>query len=115
VRTDYTSLFGGAPRTQSAGELIDSWRALAPGFDATQHLTGPMLTEVWSDTARARCAVTAVHRLGREHWTVSGHYDVELIRMRSGWAIGTSRISMRLSSVTRRFLRKHRHARALIS
>jgi hypothetical protein len=59
--------------------------------------------------------VTAVHRLGREHWTVSGHYDVELIRMRSGWAIGTSRISMRLSSVTRRFLRKHRHARALIS
>jgi hypothetical protein len=81
-------LFGGAPRTQSAGELIDSWRALVPGFDATQHLTGPMLTEVWSDTARARCAVTAVHRLGRDHWTVSGHYDVELIRMRSGWAIG---------------------------
>jgi fermentation-respiration switch protein FrsA (DUF1100 family) len=88
VRTDYTSLFGGSPRTQSASELIESWRTLVPGFESTQHLTGPILAEVLDDRARARCAVTAIHRIGRDHWTPSGHYEVELVRTDNVWAIG---------------------------
>ena len=87
VTTDYTSLFGGFPRTQSAAELIDGWRGLLPGFDATQHLTGPIVADVSDDTARAHCAVTAIHRIARDHWTVSGHYDVELVRADRTWAI----------------------------
>jgi fermentation-respiration switch protein FrsA (DUF1100 family) len=87
VRTDYTSLFGGSPRTQAADELIGSWRALLPGFDGTQHLIGPVLADVSGDAARARCAVTAVHRLGRDHWTPSGHYAIELKRAGAAWRI----------------------------
>jgi SnoaL-like domain len=87
VRTDYTSLFGGSARTQSAAELVDGWRALLPGFDGTQHLTGPVVAHVSGETARARCAVTAVHRLAQDHWTVSGHYDVELMRRDGAWTI----------------------------
>ena len=87
IRTDYTSLFGGSVRTQSARELIAAWRALLPGFDATQHLTGPVAADVSGDTARARCAATGVHCLGRDHWTVSGHYDMELTRTGNAWRI----------------------------
>ena len=89
VSTDYTTLFGGSPRTQSATELIEGWRALLPGFDATQHLTGPILADVATGTARARCAVTAVHRIGHDHWTVSGHYEIELTRTHWSWVIST--------------------------
>jgi fermentation-respiration switch protein FrsA (DUF1100 family) len=87
VRTDYTSLFGGSPRTLPVAELMDGWRALLPGFDATQHLTGPIVADVAADTARARCAVTAVHRIAQDHWHVSGHYDIELTRTDRRWAI----------------------------
>jgi SnoaL-like domain len=87
VRTDYSSLFGGVPRTQSAAELIDGWRSLVPGFDATQHLIGSILADVSRDTARVRCAVTAVHCIGQDHWTPSGHYEMELLRTDSRWVI----------------------------
>jgi fermentation-respiration switch protein FrsA (DUF1100 family) len=87
IRTDYTSLFGGSIQIQPAHELIAAWRTLLPGFDATQHLTGPIVTDVSGDTARAHCAATGVHCIGREHWTVSGHYDMELARTGSKWRI----------------------------
>ena len=87
IRTDYTSLFGGTPATQAATALVDGWRALLPGFDGTQHLSGPVLADVVGDRARATCAVTAAHRLGTEQWTVSGHYDLELQREAQGWTI----------------------------
>jgi hypothetical protein len=87
IRTDYTSLFGGSPRTQPADELINSWRTFLPGFDGTQHLIGPILAHVSGDTARVRCAATGVHRIGRNHWTVRGHYDMELNRAGGAWRI----------------------------
>jgi len=87
ITTDYSSLFGGGARRQTAAEVIDGWRALLPGFDATQHMTGPVLADVSGDTARARCAVTAVHRLGSKYWTVIGHYDMTLSRARQSWRI----------------------------
>ena len=88
VRTDYTSLFGGEIRTQSAAELIENWRSLVPGFDTTQHLTGPILANVLGDSARARCAVTAIHRIGRDQWIPSGHYEMGLVRANNRWLIG---------------------------
>jgi fermentation-respiration switch protein FrsA (DUF1100 family) len=88
IRTDYTSLFGGSIQTQPAHELIAAWRALLPGFDATQHVTGPIVADVSGDAARAHCAATGVHRIGHDHWTVSGHYDMELARTGNTWRIG---------------------------
>ena len=34
---DYTSLWGGEPQRMTPGALMDAWRALMPGFDATLH------------------------------------------------------------------------------
>jgi fermentation-respiration switch protein FrsA (DUF1100 family) len=87
IHTDYTSLFGGAPVTQPAEDLIAAWRGLLPGFDATQHVAGPVLVDVLDGRATARCAVTGVHRLGAGYWTVGGHYTMELLRRPDGWAI----------------------------
>ena len=87
IDVDYTSLFGGTSMSQPATELVNGWRALLPGFDGTQHLTGAVLASVDGDRTRATCAVTAVHRLGADHWTVNGHYDLELRREASGWKI----------------------------
>jgi hypothetical protein len=87
VQTDYTSLFGGSPHTQTSAELVAGWRAFVPGFDATLHLTGPILADVVRDAARARCAVRAIHSLGQDHWIVSGHYEMELSRTSRGWVI----------------------------
>jgi SnoaL-like domain len=60
---------------------------LVPGFEATQHLTGPILADIAGDRARARCAVTAIHRIGRDQWTPSGQYEMELVRANSVWTI----------------------------
>lgn len=92
VRTDYTSLFGGEPETQSGDELVAAWRALLPGFDATQHLTGPLVTNVKGGRATARCAVTATHALGESRWVVGGHYAMELARKRTGWVVTAIRL-----------------------
>ena len=72
---------------QSATTLIDGWRGLLQGFDATQHLTGPILADVSGDAARAHCAVTAVHQMDGDQWTPSGHYEIGLIRTAARWAI----------------------------
>lgn len=34
---DYTSLWGGEPQRMTPGALMDAWRGLVPGFDATRH------------------------------------------------------------------------------
>ena len=43
VEMDYTSLFGGKPSIQNADDLVLGWQGLVPGFQATQHLLGPIL------------------------------------------------------------------------
>jgi fermentation-respiration switch protein FrsA (DUF1100 family) len=89
IHTDYTSLFGGSPGTQSAEELIAAWQGLLPGFDATQHVAGPVIAHIGGAKATARCAVTAVHRIGTAFWTVGGHYALECVRNSRGWAINS--------------------------
>ena len=83
VRVDYTSLAGGAPETVPAGTLIARWQGLMPGFDATQHLTGPvLLTGDGGPGMRADTHLVAWHRIagagGGETWTVRGHYTARL-------------------------------------
>ncbi|GAA1715056.1 hypothetical protein GCM10009765_74930 [Fodinicola feengrottensis] len=75
VELDYTSLFGGEPQTIAADTLLEQWSGLLPGFDATQHLTGPVV-ETADD--RIETHVRAVHVLGDEVWGVHGHYVADL-------------------------------------
>jgi hypothetical protein len=71
---DYTSLFGGEPEKLAADELVERWRGLLPGFEATQHLLGPVL--VVGSVVEAH--VRAYHRIadaeGGPLWRVVGHY-----------------------------------------
>lgn len=92
LRVDYSSLFGGEPETMSAGELLDRWRGLLPGFDATQHLTGPVLVSVGDDTsATAHTHVRGYHYIadapGGSVWQVAGHYVMTLTRPADSWKI----------------------------
>lgn len=99
VYVDYTSLNGGEPSRQASADLVGGWEALLPGFDATQHLHGPLSVELDGDEARAVCAVTATHRLGGQTvagsanegdgavWVVSGHYRMALRRSGGRWLI----------------------------
>jgi hypothetical protein len=99
VRTDYTELFGGEAETVSGDDLVTRWRGLLPGFDATQHLTGPVLVEQVSgeDGAgqkaglRLRTHVRGYHRIegaeGGPEWAVHGHYVVPLQETDAGWRI----------------------------
>jgi hypothetical protein len=104
VLVDYTSLSGGEPETLSADDLVARWRGLLPGFDATQHLTGPVLvTNDGGPGVRADTHVIGYHRLdGADHaqtkqaqtkqaqtkkaqtkqaqtWAVHGHYTARLV------------------------------------
>jgi len=91
VTVDYTSLFGGEPAFLPTDELISSWRGLLPGFDATQHLIGPVVSSVSGDNAKAETGVRGYHRLAGEKcgdmWMVAGHYAFDLRREFETWRI----------------------------
>ena len=64
VATDYTSVFGGEPETVDGAELATRWRALLPGFDATQHFLGPLLP---AGENTVECNVRGHHALDHPH------------------------------------------------
>jgi len=98
VETDYTELFGGEVHRGSGDELVAAWQALLPGFDATQHITGPVLAKPDSDDLLLSTHVRAFHRLagaeGGELWGVHGHYQARLTRADGDWRI--SELALRL-------------------
>jgi SnoaL-like domain len=80
VRVDYTELSGGEPETLAADDLVERWRGLLPGFDATQHMTGPVLvSQDGGPGVRADTHVRGYHRLGPETWAVHGHYVARFV------------------------------------
>jgi hypothetical protein len=92
VRTDYTELFGGEAETLSADTLVERWQGLLPGFDATQHLTGPCLAEEdGQGGVLVRTHVRGYHHIagaeGGPTWAVHGHYVVPVERAGDGWRI----------------------------
>jgi SnoaL-like domain len=82
VSVDYTSLSGGEPETLPAGDLMARWQGLLPGFDATQHLSGPVVLTDDDGGVRADTHVRGYHHLrgaeGGETWGVYGHYTARL-------------------------------------
>jgi len=83
VSLDYTSLWGGAPQQLSGDEVVATWRQLVPGFDATQHLTGPVVVTA-ADDSGAVCTTTVrgYHTLVEGGhtgvWMVAGRYHITL-------------------------------------
>lgn len=91
VETDYTSLFGGEVQRQNADDLIAAWRKLLTPLGATQHLLGPIETEISGHQAIASCHVRGYHYLrgaeGGDEWMIAGHYVFGLTMKDGGWVI----------------------------
>jgi hypothetical protein len=91
VRLDYTSLFGGSATSLPADQLVANWRALLPGFDATQHLIGPILVRGGDARAEVEATVRGYHRIkdaaGGDIWMVAGRYDMQLAPDAGQWRI----------------------------
>jgi SnoaL-like protein len=107
IVTDYTSLWGGEPEQLTPDDLLANWEPFATGFDATQHLTGPIAV-VRADDDRATCVTTvrAYHHIaavgdsedgGDEPagtWMVSATYDIGLDRTPDGWKISAITLNL---------------------
>lgn len=96
VAVDYTSLWGGEPAVTRADDLIDSWQQVLTGFQATQHLLGPIVVQIDDDAATVNTHVRAqhVHRDGRGLWTVGGHYTLRLEYTADGWFVTGMRLDL---------------------
>ena len=107
VETDYTSLFGGAPARQAAGDLIAGWTAALANV-STQHLLGPIDVDVAGARAVAECHVRAWHLAegapGGDEWVVGGHYVFGLEREARGWRITRMKLETLQQTGYRRLL-----------
>ena len=109
VDIDYTELWGGEPDTLPIDALVTDWTELATGFDATQHLTGPLIM-THQDDERVECATTfrAYHHLieesGASTWMVSGRYAIRLQRDADRWRIGAITLHLAYEEGDRRLV-----------
>jgi hypothetical protein len=95
---DYSSLFGVPAATVSGDDQVAEWRAFAGAFDATQHITGPIVVTADPHGVTARTHVRAYHQIkgapGGEIWLVAGHYDMRLVPDGPGWKIAGARLTV---------------------
>ncbi|WP_454853482.1 nuclear transport factor 2 family protein [Rhizobium binxianense] len=99
VTLDYTSLWGGEPATLPAGEIVAQWSGFLPGFDETLHLiSNHAIAGSGEATATAEADFQAFHRIGRDVWSLMGHYRYELARVDGAWKV--KRLTMRHSFET---------------
>ncbi len=87
VTIDYTSLWGGDPATMSPAALMDAWRGIVPGFDATWHELGPVSVEIDGDRATATATVDGRHWIGNRLWRPVGVYHWDLARLSGHWKV----------------------------
>lgn len=88
VTTDYTSLWGGEPATQTADELIASWSSFLPGFDVTHHMVANRaVTSIDGTHATAEADFTATHRIDDDLWTLGGRYSYEFVKEQERWLV----------------------------
>lgn len=91
VDVDYSSLFGAPAATVSSDDQIGAWRSFVGAFDATQHLTGPLVTSERHAEVLGCASVRGYHRIagapGGDSWMVAGLYHVRFVHRRAGWRI----------------------------
>lgn len=98
VAVDYTSLAGGEPQSMPADQLMATWQALLPGFDATQHLLGPIVARAAGGETIAEAHVRGYHRIADAErgdlWMVAGHYTFGMVRRSDAWLIGAIKLTV---------------------
>ena len=91
---DYTSLWGGEPTTMTPSALMDAWRGIVPGFDATWHELGPVTVTVEGNTAEASAFVDGRHWIGEELWRPVGMYHWDVVRIEGAWRVTRMKFDM---------------------
>ena len=94
VLMDYTSLWGGEPQRMTAAALMDAWRALVPGFDATRHEIGAVEASVDGDAAQATAVVDGRHWIGEALWRPIGLYRWSLAKSSGRWRVTAMTFAM---------------------
>lgn len=88
VTTDYTSLWGGEPVTQSSEDLVAGWASFLPGFEITHHMVTNHTVTAQTDTkATAEADFTATHRIEETLWVLGGRYTYELEKSDDRWLV----------------------------
>jgi hypothetical protein len=91
IDIDYHSLTGVPGATVGLDDHVAAWHAFALGFEATQHVTGPIVVTPNAPDVTARTHVRAYHYVkggpGGDVWMVAGHYDVRLRSTGDAWKI----------------------------
>lgn len=99
VRLDYSSMNGSPATELSAQEIINSWKAILPGFKHTHHQLGNFQSVVDSNSAHIFCYGIATHYLEDEKgnvWIVVGSYDFDLIKDENqSWRITTMKFNFK--------------------
>lgn len=89
----------GTPETVTPSAVIGRWQPLLEAFDATQHQLSAIAVSVEGDRARASASFQATHWLygapGGDVWTLSGHYEYDLVRLADGWRVTRMRMQPR--------------------
>ncbi len=85
--SDYSSLWGNAPRSGSPSDKATGWSGFLPGFDVTRHDITVGEMKVSKNSANAIAQVEADHWLGSERWQLSGRYHVKLRKKENRWVI----------------------------
>jgi len=94
VAIDYTSLWGGEPQRMTPGGLMDAWRGLVPGFDATRHELRDVGATIDGDQAVATALVDARHWVDAALWRPIGAYRWTLARIDGRWKVTAMTFSM---------------------
>jgi hypothetical protein len=77
---DYSSLWGGEGAVSTPEEVVEGWRSVILGFDATWHELSRMEVRISGNQAAAECDVDARHWLIGAMWRVRGRYRITLER-----------------------------------
>jgi hypothetical protein len=89
VLLDYSSLSGSPGASLNAESIINSWKAIFPGFQHTHHQVGNFKVDQSNAEATVSCYGTATHFLpnetGKDIWTVVGTYDFHCTKINGAW------------------------------
>jgi hypothetical protein len=91
VELDY-----GTPERLSSSAIVDRWRPLFAGFDATRHEVTDVMPNVTGTAATATSRFRAVHLIrgapGGDVWTLTGRYEHTLALTPNGWVVTRMRM-----------------------
>ncbi len=94
ILIDYTSLWGGEAQRTTPAALMDAWRGLVPGFDATRHELRHVEARVDGDAADATALVDGRHWIGDKLWRPIGVYRWTLRKFEGGWKVTAMTFAM---------------------